>query len=105
MGGAPAEAGAAAVPHPRSWYRHQCATSHTIAPASSAAFWFSGGLNLQVEHHLFPTINHVHLREMQPLIEAAAHRHGVPYPKSGTVREAFAKLWSHLRAMARKPKV
>jgi fatty acid desaturase len=47
------------------WYRHQVMTSHTVAPDSGLAFLLSGGLNLQIEHHLFPAVNQVHLRTLQ----------------------------------------
>jgi delta11-fatty-acid desaturase len=83
------------------FYRHQCATSQTVAPGSEIAFWLSGGLNLQCEHHLLPTVNHWHLRALQPEIEALARRHGVPYPRSATIAEAFEKLWRFLRIMGR----
>ena len=51
--------------HDKRWYRHQVATSHTIAPRSRLVFLASGGLNLQIEHHMFPTVNHCHLRALQ----------------------------------------
>jgi delta11-fatty-acid desaturase len=108
-GGAGAGAGANAAagggsdaPQARvNWYRHQCSTSQTIAPGSEVAFWLSGGLNLQCEHHLLPTVNHWHLRALQPGVEALAKRHGVPYPRSATIGEAFEKLWSFLRLMGK----
>jgi fatty acid desaturase len=74
-----------------------------VAPASPLAFWLSGGLNLQIEHHLLPTVNHAHLRTLQPLVEAAARRHGLPYCRSDSIPEAFGKLWRHLRVMGRRP--
>ena len=91
-----------AAPRRVNWYRHQCSTSQTVAPGSEVAFWLSGGLNLQCEHHLFPTVNHWHLRSLQPHVEAIAKRHGVPYPRSATIGEAFSKLWAYLRIMGRK---
>ena len=42
-------------------------------------FVMSGGLNLQVEHHLLPGVNHWHLRALQPAIERICAKHGVPY--------------------------
>jgi fatty acid desaturase len=86
-----------------SWYRHQASTSHNVAPDSALAFWLSGGLNLQIEHHLFPTVNHWHLRALQPGVAALALKHGVPYLASPTITAAFVKLWEHLRVMARRP--
>lgn len=85
------------------WYRHQVLTSHTVAPSSGLAFWLSGGLSLQIEHHLLPCVNHVHLRALQPAIEAAAALHGVHYTRSNTIPEAFRKLWAHLRGMGARP--
>jgi hypothetical protein len=49
----------------RQWYRHQVQTSHTVGPQSALLALASGGLNLQIEHHLFPTVNHCHLRALQ----------------------------------------
>lgn len=40
---------------------------------------------------------------MQPEIEAAARRHGVPYLRSRSIPEAFGRLWAHLRVMGRQP--
>ncbi len=88
---------------PVNWYSHQAATSHTIAPASSLAFWVSGGLNLQVEHHLFPSVNHWHLPALAPLVQRVARKHGVPYPVSHSIAAAFHKLFEHLAEMAVRP--
>ena len=87
----------------RNWYRHQAATSQSVAPQSRLAFLLSGGLNLQAEHHLFPTVNHAHLVHLQPHIQAAALAHGVRYPVSDTVWGAFLKLFSFLSHMGVKP--
>lgn len=97
-----AASGGSSTP-PVNWYRHQTSTSHTIAPDSSLAFWGSGGLNLQIEHHLFPCVNHWHLARLQPLVEAAAAKHGVHYPKSTSFLEALLKVFTHLEHMAVKP--
>ena len=89
------------------WWRHQAATSHNIVPASAAGeaalFFGMGGLNLQIEHHLFPCVNHVHLRALQPAIEAAARRHGAAYPRSSSLFEALRKLWAHIGVLGVRP--
>lgn len=85
------------------WYRHQAATALNVAPASALAFYLSGGLNLQIEHHLLPGVNHAHLRALQPLVAAAAARHGVPYAVAPTIAGAFARLWAHLGELAVRP--
>lgn len=82
------------------WYRHQVMTSHNVAPQS--LFWFvmSGGLNVQIEHHLFPCVNHWHLQKIQPLIQAACKTHGVNYPVSSSMSIALGKLWQHMGTMS-----
>lgn len=58
---------------------------------------------VQIEHHLFPCVNHWHLRSLQPHVAALAAKHGVHYTVSPTISEAFIKLWHHLDIMGRKP--
>jgi len=97
------EASAHSVKFPVNWYRHQVATSQTVAPQSFLAFLFSGGLNLQAEHHLFPAVNHIHLAALQPKIQMAAGRHGLHYPSSDNVFQAIWKLFSFLQIMGERP--
>ena len=85
------------------WYRHQMMTSHTIAAHSPLTFLFSGGLNVQAAHHLFPTVNHIHLVALTPLFEAAARKHGVPFLHSASTWEAVVRLWRHYIEMGHKP--
>jgi hypothetical protein len=51
---------------------------------------------LQIEHHLLPGVNHCHLMALQPAIEAAANRHGVPYHSSPTLLHALRLVVEHL---------
>ena len=88
---------------PANWYRHQTATSQNVAADSAALFWAMGGLNLQIEHHLFPTVNHWHLRKLAPGVAAAAARHGVHYPHAPSLGAALAALWVHLAHMGKQP--
>jgi fatty acid desaturase len=75
----------------RNWYIHQISTSHSFAPQSLFWFIFTGGLNLQVEHHLFPGINSIHLRKIQPIVQRVCKKHGIRYNLSETALEAFEK--------------
>ena len=88
--------------HDANWYRHQVVTSQDVAPSSFVAFLVSGGLNLQIEHHLFPAVNHWHLRALQPKVQALCKRHGLHYPISQSFAEAVAKIWSHMAELSRK---
>ncbi len=75
------------------WAIHQMNTTVNFAPNNKLLSWYCGGLNYQVEHHLFPKVCHVHY----PAIQAAAE-HGVPYLHNETFTQAF-KL--HIVALRR----
>lgn len=54
-----------------------------------------GGLNHQIEHHLFPHMPRPHLRRAQPIVEAFCTRLGIPYNKA-TLRDSYAQVLRHL---------
>jgi len=70
------------------WYVHQVktATDHSIG----SPFWtlFTASLNYQIEHHIYPTINHCHLPNLQPGVMEICKKHNVPY-KIQTVRDCL----------------
>ncbi len=82
----------------RSWTAHQLHTTANFAPDSALVGFFCGGLNHQVEHHLFARICHVHYPAIAPLVREVALAHGLPYHQNPTF---FAALQSHVRAMKR----
>lgn len=81
------------------WAIHQMRTTANFAHNSRFFSWFIGGLNYQVEHHLFPNICHVHYRDLSKIIKEVAAKHEVPYYEHKTflaaVRSHF-KLVHHL---------
>jgi linoleoyl-CoA desaturase len=81
---------------PQEWAVHQMATTANFAPNSPFWTWFTGGLNFQVEHHLFPQISHVHYPDVRKIVQQVAAKYNVPYLEYPTFREAF---FSHLRLM------
>ncbi|MGM0944597.1 MAG: fatty acid desaturase family protein [Bacteroidota bacterium] len=76
---------------------HQMATTCNFAPNSRVLEWFIGGLNYQVEHHLFPDICHVHYREISKIVKATAEEFNVPYYSKpnfvGAVLDHFKMLY------------
>lgn len=74
------------------WAIHQMQTTMNFANGDPIFSWLVGGLNFQVEHHLFPTISHVHYSKISPIVEATAKEFGVPYKSRRTFVGA---LWSH----------
>ena len=71
---------------------HQMQTTANFAPGSRVFAWLIGGLNYQVEHHLFPTICHIHYKNLSPIVEETAKEFGVPY---NTNKTFFGALRSH----------
>jgi linoleoyl-CoA desaturase len=61
------------------WAIHQLITTADFSPRSRFFSWMIGGLNYQVEHHLFPNISHVHYKKISPLVQNLAVKYGLPY--------------------------
>ena len=74
------------------WIIHQFETTSNFGPKSRIFSWFIGGLNYQIEHHLFPNICHVHYRKLSPIVKQTAKEFNVPYYCEKTF---FSALRSH----------
>ena len=74
------------------WAVHQLKTTANFAPHSRLANFLCGGLNLQVEHHLFPKICHVHYHKLSAIVKQTAQEFGLPYYVN---RSFFSALRSH----------
>jgi len=61
------------------WAIHQLLNTADFSPRSRIMYWFIGGLNYQVEHHLFPHISHVHYRKISRIVRETAEQYGLPY--------------------------
>lgn len=81
------------------WALHQVATTANFAMKSRLASWFLGGLNFQIEHHLFPRISHVHYRALSPLVAETCREFDVPYITYPTFSRAVVSHLRHLRNM------
>jgi linoleoyl-CoA desaturase len=86
---------------PSAWAEHQVCATADFAPRNRLLSWYVGGLNFQVEHHLFPDVCHVHYPALAPIVEAVCAEHGVPYRATPTLGAAVAAHLRHLRAMGR----
>lgn len=74
------------------WAIHQLMTTKNFANKSRLFSWYIGGLNFQIEHHLFPTICHVHYKKIAPIVESTAKQFGLPYYHDKTFLKA---VYSH----------
>jgi linoleoyl-CoA desaturase len=80
------------------WAEHQVRTTANFAPRNRLLTWYLGGLNYQIEHHLFPKVCHVHYPAISPIVEATCKDFGIPYQVHPTFRAAVA---SHIRWLYR----
>ena len=85
------------------WAAHEIRTTANFAPDNFVLNWYVGGLNFQIEHHLFPHICHVHYKEIYPIVEATAKEFGLPYNIKPTFRSALASHIRRLRELGQPP--
>lgn len=82
------------------YYKHQVLTSHSFTGTNAFTAWFTflftGGLNLQIEHHLFPTVNHCHLPYIQQIVKDVCKKHDVFYHESKSWGHAMEKYLKHM---------
>jgi len=90
---------------PRPWAEHQVETTVDFGRGNRLLGWYLGGLNFQIEHHLFPRICHLHYRELAPIVEAVCRAHGVRYFAHPTFRAALRAHVRQLRDMSKRPAV
>ncbi|MEO6302487.1 MAG: acyl-CoA desaturase [Bacteroidia bacterium] len=75
------------------WSVHQLNTTADFARNNKLLSWYVGGLNFQIEHHLFPNICHIHYKKIAPIVEQTAKEFGLQYNIKPTFRNA---LLSHI---------
>ncbi len=78
------------------WAAHEVKTTANFAPGNPIISWFVGGLNYQVEHHLFPRISHIHYPAISEIVREQCKKSGLPYHCYPTMAGAVA---SHIRVM------
>lgn len=72
------------------WAVHELQATSDFARNNLFLNWYIGGLNFQIEHHLFPNISHVHYRKIAPIVEKTAKQFGLPYNLKPTFLAALA---------------
>jgi linoleoyl-CoA desaturase len=85
------------------WAIHEVETTVDFAPRNRVLNWYVGGLNYQIEHHLFPHICHMHYPQLAPIVKQTCEEFGVQYHVYPTYREALAAHFQALRLFGRKP--
>lgn len=83
------------------WAIHQMKTTSNFANKSTWFSWFIGGLNFQIEHHLFPNICHIHYKGISKIVKETALEYGVPYYEHKTFYSAVKSHFVTLHKLGR----
>jgi linoleoyl-CoA desaturase len=89
---------------PEHWLIHQMATTADFAQNNKFLCWYIGGLNFQVEHHLFPRICSVHYPAIASIVRETAEECGVPYHCYESFRDAIRSHYRTLKRLGRGQK-
>jgi linoleoyl-CoA desaturase len=81
------------------WAMHQIRTTADFATGSRVATWFTGGLNHQIEHHLFPHVAHTHYPALKPIVRAVAAQQGLHCHDLGGIHSAVRQHFTLLKAL------
>lgn len=83
------------------WMVHEMFTTANFCTRNRAVSWYVGGLNFQVEHHLFPKTCSVHYPALSPIVREVARAHGIPYHENPTLWRAVRSHWRMLARLGR----
>jgi len=86
------------------WAVHQVLNTADFAPNNKLVSWFIGGLNFQIEHHLFPHICHVHYPQIAKIVEGVAADFNIPYQVMPTFRSALVAHGKMLKKLGSNEK-
>lgn len=84
-------------------FAHQLQTSANFSMKSRLVTWLVGGLNHQIEHHLFPGIYHGYLPKLAPIVRRMAADNGWPYNDLGSFADGLKGHFAKLRELSRPP--
>ena len=81
------------------WALHQISSTANFATKSKWLYWLLGGLNFQIEHHLFPRVSHIHYPEISRFVKEACHESNVAYHEYTSMFKAIASHLVHLKKL------
>jgi linoleoyl-CoA desaturase len=89
------------APARQEWAIHQIISTANFATGSRVLHWLLGGLNFQIEHHLFPRISHIHYPQVSRLVKEACRQSNVTYIEYKSMFQALASHLMHLKRLGR----
>ncbi|MCP9770143.1 acyl-CoA desaturase [Lacihabitans sp. LS3-19] len=78
------------------WAVHQLRTTSNFFGKNKLFSWYIGGLDFQIEHHLFPKISHIYYRDLSKIVEQTSKEFGLYYNSKGGF---FQALGSHINML------
>ena len=79
------------------WAIHQVETTANFSTRSKWISWFTGGLNFQVEHHLFPKISHIHYPAINKIVKETCAEFNIAYNEFPNFFSALKSHVNHLK--------
>lgn len=83
------------------WAIHQLQTTANFATKNPIITWFCGGLNFQIEHHLFPSVSHIHYPKISQIVKQTCSDYGISYIEFPKMRQAVYSHWKMLHELGR----
>jgi linoleoyl-CoA desaturase len=85
-----------------SWAIHEIVNTTNFAPHNRILSWFIGGLNFQIEHHLFTNVCHVHYKKIAPIVKSTMLAYGLPYHEEPTFSKALSEHAKMLKKLGKE---
>ena len=83
------------------WAFHEVESTVDFCSRNPVLTWVLGGLNFQIEHHLFPFLPHTHYPKVAEIVRRNCTKHGIRYSSQPSLRAALRSHFLHLLAMGR----
>ena len=83
-----------------SWAFHQLMTTCNFGNDSRFLNYILGGLNFQIEHHLFPKVSHIHYKSISEIVQTTAQEYNYPYNNYRTYTKALRSHFDYLKMLA-----
>lgn len=87
------------------WTVHQLHTTSDFAQNNALLNWYAGGLNYQIEHHLFQHISHIHFQQIAPIVRELTTKYGIPYNVKPSFESALNSHVQRLKDLGRPMKI
>lgn len=85
------------------WAEHELKTTSNFAMGNKLISWLVGGLNFQIEHHLFPRVSHVHYPAISKIVMEKCTEYNLPYNRYDTMTEALVSHFKVMKTLGKKP--